>query len=126
MNAKFRRSARAQLQRIVESEPELKHAILTSQGGVVAAWPLRPVFRIVALGAANPDLLMVFGRTTEPIQNNLLSGTVSHLSRGQLLTIPIDGKLSLKLLFSPTIDIGAYAREVVQIVSEVRATLKLN
>lgn len=87
----------------------------------MVAWPLRPILRIVGLAAATPEILELLGYAAESIQNNLLDGTIAHIRSRQLLTTQIDGKISLKLLFSPAVDAYAYVHKILRIVDEIRA-----
>lgn len=92
----------------------------------MAAWPVRPVLRVVGLAAATPEILAVFGHAIKPIQNALLDGTIVHMRRGQLLETPVDDHLSLKLFFLPTADAGSYAWEIMRMVGDVRAISSLS
>lgn len=123
--AKARRHSRTHLRGLIESRPEIKNAILTSGGGVVAAWPLKPVIHIIKLAATTPEILDLFGYVAESIESDLLDASIVRMRRGQLLIAPVDDQFTLKVFFPPTIDVNAHLQDIRGVVNEIRAITSL-
>lgn len=126
MRAGTRHCGRAHLGRLVESIPEIKNSILASGGGVVTAWPLKPVIRIVGLAATNPEMLDLLGYVPESIETDIVDASVVRMRRGQLLTAPVNDEFSLKIFFPLRSEIDdAHLRHIRKAVDEIRASLNL-
>lgn len=122
-----RRHGRSQLKRLVESIPEIKNAILTSGGGVVTAWPLKPVIRIIGLAATTPEVLDLLGYVPELIASDRLEISIIRMRRGQLLTTSVSGQLSLKIFLPLTTTIDdRHLSHIYNVVKKIRAIPNLH
>ncbi|MBO0883748.1 MAG: roadblock/LC7 domain-containing protein [Mycobacterium sp.] len=120
-----RRSARAHLKKLVESVPEITNAILSSGGGAVAAWPLKPTLRIIGLAATTPEILELFGHTSIQIESGRFEASIVHMRRGQLLTAAVNDQLSLKVYFPPTAEVDNHLQSIRKAVHEIRTNPNL-
>lgn len=120
-----RRCGQVHLRNLVESVPEIMNAILSSGGGVVAAWPLKPTLRIIWLAATTPEMLELVGRVSEPVETGQLEASIANMRHGQLLTATVNDELSLKVFFPPTSTVSTYIQSIRNTVHEIRTNPKL-
>lgn len=125
LSGAYRRSGQAHLKRLVESVPEITNSVLSSGGGVLAAWPLRPTLRIIGLAATTPEILGLMGHVLEPIENDQIEASTVRMRRGRLLTASVSDELSLKVYFPLTVKVDAHLWNIVKTIREIRATSNL-
>jgi predicted regulator of Ras-like GTPase activity (Roadblock/LC7/MglB family) len=120
IRAATRRHGQAHLKRLVESVPIITNAILASGGGVVAAWPVKPMLRIIRLAATTPPILELLGYVPELVESDELEASIVRMRHGQLLTSLVNDQVSLKLLFPSAATVDAHLLTICIAVNEIR------
>jgi hypothetical protein len=114
-----RSTARAMLREFVESNPEVSQVIITlrHRERYIVAWPWRPVLRTAIRAAIKPEPDGEDGGFHGTFWDH--GHSIIPIRGGQLVVLPVNRELELRVAASPDYDVGQLEREIAPIARSI-------